>query len=273
MSQSLTKQIADCEHYELAPLFLDLFREHQPVLEAGCGSGRWCAWLQRHGIRSDGVDWSEELCARATREISGSRFVACDMTHTPFADGSYGGILALGSIEHSVPGPEPALKEFFRLLKENGVAIITVPYGGFLRRLLRDLKRPAQLLKSVTFLRRLMGKRVGGVTLFEAHAGTTREWYPRFAFGDQGWYFLEYEFNKKQMRTFLQHAGFEIVSEWVGFHNEGILHYFGRLFGVWNQERSDVDFTLAGKILRKICPVSLCGHMLCYVVRKASRTQ
>ena len=34
LSQSLAKQIASCDKYELAPLFLRLFREKQPVLEA-----------------------------------------------------------------------------------------------------------------------------------------------------------------------------------------------------------------------------------------------
>jgi len=77
LAQSLAKQIADCDRYELAFLFLKLFRDQQPVLEAGCGSGRWCGWFHKNGICSDGVDWSQELCDRAAQELAGSRFVAC----------------------------------------------------------------------------------------------------------------------------------------------------------------------------------------------------
>src|SRR5690349_17095998 len=89
LTQSLAKQIAACDAYELAPLFLEVLHDHQPVLEAGCGSGRWCGWLSNHGIRIDGLDWSSELCHRASIEIPHCRFIACDIRHTPFPDCSY----------------------------------------------------------------------------------------------------------------------------------------------------------------------------------------
>src|SRR5438105_94536 len=89
LSESLSKQISDCDGYELAQTFLDLFGNSQPVLEAGCGSGRWCAWFNKRGIQSDGIDWSTGLCHRAQIEIPKSRFIACDMKHTPFESNVY----------------------------------------------------------------------------------------------------------------------------------------------------------------------------------------
>ncbi len=94
LSAPLSKQIQDCDSYELAPLFLDLFSKSQPVLEAGCGSGRWCGWLQSHGIAADGVDWSQALCDRAAAAMPACRFYARDMSDTGLPANSYGGLMA-----------------------------------------------------------------------------------------------------------------------------------------------------------------------------------
>ena len=40
MSRDLNQQIEQCDHYELADHFKRWLPEHQPILEAGCGSGR-----------------------------------------------------------------------------------------------------------------------------------------------------------------------------------------------------------------------------------------
>lgn len=268
LSQSLARQIADCDRYELTPLFLKLFRDHQPVLEAGCGSGRWCGWFQKNGIRSDGVDWSQELCDRAAQELAGSRFVACDMQNTPFEAGAYGGLIALGSIEHSAQGPLRTLQEFHRLLRPDGVAVITVPYGGRLRLGMLAMQKPLVALKACGFVRRLFGKSSQGQSLKQARGEATAAWHPQFSFGATGWSFYEYIFTRRQMRQFLAEAKFAVVEEFAAFGDEGILHNFGRLAGKWNESRCDVDLTLLGKLLRKTIPVSMMGHMLCYVVKK-----
>lgn len=273
MSVSLAKQISDCETYELAPLFLELFQKSQPVLEAGCGSGRWCGWFAKHGIRSDGIDWSKELCERASRDIPFSRFVACDMTCTPLADNSYGGLIALGSVEHASAGPQAALKEFLRVMRSGGVAVITVPYGGPLRRFLRKLAWPMALLKASIVVRRMAGMPYSGRSLKAARINTTKAWYPRFAYGEHGWSFYEYEFNKEQMRQFLDSAGFEVVSESVRFGDEGIFHNFGRLTGRWDNAKSCIVFSPLGRVLRRLLPVEHMGHMLCYIARKPDGTK
>jgi SAM-dependent methyltransferase len=268
LSQALATQVDSCDRYELVPLFLELFKSHQPVLEAGCGSGRWNGWLSRHKIQSDGVDWSEELCDRARKEIPDCRFFACDMRSIPVPDKAYGGLMALGSVEHMLEGPVTALREFNRILRDDGVAIISVPYGGRLRRIMRSLQAPITVLKATKLIRHLFGKPTYGKSLKEAAQETNHWWYPRFSFGAQGWFFYEYEFNEFQMRAFLRDAGFSIQEEFVAFGNEGILHNFGRIAGRWNPDRADADFNLIGRIFRKLLPVSFMGHMLCYMATK-----
>lgn len=271
LAHSLGHQVEQCERYELAPLFLRLFsdQDHQPVLEAGCGSGRWCAWLHQHGIRSDGVDWSQELCERAAQSMPHSRFFACDMAAMPFADGSYGGLIALGSIEHSIQGPQAILREFHRLLAPGGIALITVPFGGGTRALFRHFKDPWLSFKASPWLRRLLGKAVPGATLAEARKTAHTPWNPRFSHGAEGWFFFEYQFTKAHMRRFLQEARFGVLDEFVAFGAEGVLHNFGPLAAKWNPARGEAELGPLGRLLLRTLPVGSMGHMLCYVLRKA----
>ncbi len=73
------------------------------------------------------------------------------------------------------------------------------------------------------------------------------------------------------MQTFLHNTDLEIIEEFVDFGNEGILHNFGRLSGVYDYDKASISYTLIGKVLRSVLPVNLMGHMLCYLVRRNSR--
>lgn len=268
LSEALVQQIDACDRNELVPLLLRVFAESQPVLEAGCGSGRWCGWFLRRGIACDGVDWSQELCDRAAREFPQARFFACDMASVPVPDGSYGGIIAFGSIEHTQDGPQAILREFRRLLWPGGRALITVPFGSPLRRLASPFANLSLTVKAIPQLRRLFGKRVGPTRLANARKGPRHDWLPFVSNDEQGWFFYEYRFTRSQMRSFLAEAGLAVREEFVGFHDEGILHHFGRLAGRFDRQRGAVDFTPVGRLLRAVLPVGIAGHMLCYLVER-----
>lgn len=259
----LETQIGNCDSFEILPTFLEFLPHKLPILDAGCGSGRWVAWFARKGYEAAGLDWSEELCAAARASFPGRRFEAGDIRAMPFGDGEFGSIIAHGSVEHTPDGPVAALSEFRRVLRPGGIAIITVPYGGLLRRLLFSAKR----VKAFFDIRGR--KRDGdGTTLKEARKPTVRKWCPSFGHGNGGWYFYQYHFSKSQMRVFLKRAGFSITSEWVAFHDSGIVTHFGGRAGRFNARREMAFLTPLGKLLKAILPVSLVGHMLCYVVRK-----
>jgi SAM-dependent methyltransferase len=271
LSAPLSKQIQDCDSYELAPLFLDLFSQSQPVLEAGCGSGRWCGWLHAHGIAADGVDWSRALCDRANAEMPACRFYARDMADTGLPANSYGGLMALGSIEHAAAGPQKALAEFYRLLRPKGVAVITVPYGGQIRIAAQALIKPLQAARSAPILRRLAGKaplEPSACSLAQARRETVAAWHPQFALNPNGWSFYEYQFNHHQLDPFITAAGFTILRRFTEFPDQGILHTFGRLAATWDHEQSRVNLNPLGRLLMKLLPHRQIGHMLCYVVEK-----
>jgi SAM-dependent methyltransferase len=267
---SLERQIAKCNRYELVPLFRRYLPNNQPILEAGCGCGRWVGWFLNHGWQTAGLDWSETLCARARAGIPGARFEAGDMRAMPFADGEFGSIVALGSVEHVPEGSELVLKEFHRVLKPGGIAIITVPFNGPAQKILRPIKAPMRWLKASKLLRRLLNKPGwAGKRLRDVKKEIVRSWASDYLCDYNGWNFYQYLFTKTQFRPPLKDNGFEVMEEFVGFGDEGILHNFGRMAGKFDYDNGIVLFTPLGKLLRMLIPVNLMGNMLCYVVRKA----
>ena len=271
MSHSLEKQVAHCDHYELANYFKKWLPLHQPILEAGCGSGRWVAWFVRNGWISTGLDWSEACCERARQVIPEAKFVAGDMRNMPFDNEVFGAIVSLGAIEHSPEGPASSLKEYYRVLQQGGIGIITVPYLSPIRKIHRLLTSPLKALSRNSFLRQILGKRVGsgeGKTIDEVRSESLSGFAADYILSINGWEFYQYHLSKPQMQIFLMEAGFEIIEEFIDFGDEGILHNFGRVVGKYDYDNGKVSFSVIGKMLRKILPVYLMGHMLCYLVRK-----
>lgn len=264
----LDSLIAQCDDdNELTTLFREYLPGHQPILEAGCGSGRWVGWFVRNGWQAAGLDWSEHLCSRAQAAVPTARFMPGDMRNMPFQDGEFGAVVALGAVEHAPEGPLPALREFARVLRDDGIAIVTVPYGGPLRRTLDFLTGWLRL--------RIKARRTGaqnGRSLSEVAEGTVRSWYPVFGHGPEGYFFFEYHFSDKDMQQFFQQAGFTIIKKIIQCKDLGILYGFGPLAGRFNPDRGRVDFTLFGSFLRRVLPLGVAGHMLAYVVRPVRRS-
>src|ERR1051325_1504632 len=84
LERSLDLQISHCDHFDLLPWFRRWLPSNQPILEAGCGSGRWVIWFSKQGWKAVGLDWSEELIARARSYSPTVRFEVADMRNMPF---------------------------------------------------------------------------------------------------------------------------------------------------------------------------------------------
>lgn len=269
----LDRQVEQCGEHELAPLFEELFPTHQPILEAGAGSGRWVVWFSQHGWAATGLDWSVSLVENARAHAPSARFEVGDMRAMPFHDGEFGAVVALGSIEHDPAGPTPVLQEFHRVLRPDGIAIITVPWGGPLAKLSKRLRRPFQRIKELPSVRRLFGKQPRGKrTLAEAKKETRRGWFPAFNNGQEGWFFYQYWFSRRQARRFLLDTGFSVVREYRAGADEGVLHNFGHLAATFDYANGRVVFTPLGRFLRKVLPIELVGFHLVYVVRRLAPT-
>jgi SAM-dependent methyltransferase len=109
---------------------LKLLRRYVPggrILDAGCGFGEWVAYLNRIGYDAEGLDYSEELVGRLRNTYPRLRWTRGTTQAMPYPDGSFDGIISWGVIEHDPKGPEAQLREFARVLKDGGAAVITVP--------------------------------------------------------------------------------------------------------------------------------------------------
>jgi len=112
----------------ILPVALRAFPRGSTLLEAGCGTGRYCWALRKHGYRIVGFDfaWSglralqelEPRCASARASILAM----------PAPDATFDGALSLGVVEHFEEGPDAALAELARVVRPGGTLLLTVPY-------------------------------------------------------------------------------------------------------------------------------------------------
>jgi len=111
----------------------DCFKTRQLVLEAGCGTGIFCFWLQKKGINTLGIDFIPQAITGAAGygKAVGSEamFVIGDVSKLPLRGDSLDGYVSLGVIEHfrSIADLSQSLRECRRVLKSGGRAIILIP--------------------------------------------------------------------------------------------------------------------------------------------------
>jgi SAM-dependent methyltransferase len=98
------------------------------VLDAGCGVGYGTAYLGEVARRVVGVDIDAEAIsyARARYGAPNVEFVEADVTALPFGDASVDVACAFEAIEH-VPDPERLVAELRRVVRTDGVCVISTP--------------------------------------------------------------------------------------------------------------------------------------------------
>jgi ubiquinone/menaquinone biosynthesis C-methylase UbiE len=97
------------------------------VLDAGCGSGYYSAWLAERGAEVVGVDASEEMIAEATdRHGDAATFRVADLREPldAFEDGSFDLVVSQLALEH-VEDWETPMAEFARLLAPGGRLVVS----------------------------------------------------------------------------------------------------------------------------------------------------
>jgi len=100
-----------------------------PVLDAGCGPGRDCAYLAELGFRPVALDLSHGMLAEGRRRGLTAPATQADLRRLPFVDGSFSGVWASASLLH-LPQPDlvPALRELRRIIGR-GCLYLTLKEG------------------------------------------------------------------------------------------------------------------------------------------------
>ncbi len=110
-------------------------------LEAGCGAGYWVAALRAAGYDVEGIEYSRELVDLVNGVEPGLPVIYGDALAIDRPDNTYASYLSFGVVEHRPEGPEPFLREAFRVLRPGGALVITIPHFGPVRRLKARLGR------------------------------------------------------------------------------------------------------------------------------------
>jgi SAM-dependent methyltransferase len=123
----------EAHRYALEPHIPELARfdswAEKDVLEAGCGIATDGIRFARSGARYTGLDFSPTALELAGRRFGaegrGGRFVQGSVTELPFEDDSFDLVYSNGVIHH-VPETDRAVREFHRVLRPGGTAIVMV---------------------------------------------------------------------------------------------------------------------------------------------------
>lgn len=92
------------------------FRAGQRLLELGCGTGNFTAWVAAaSGARVLGVEVSPELVAEARRRSPGLEFEVADAHALPYPAASFDGAFGSSVLHHLEL--DPALAELWRVIK------------------------------------------------------------------------------------------------------------------------------------------------------------
>ena len=108
-----------------------------------------------------------------------------DVRQLPFADATFDTVVSFGAIEHDIGGPDPSLREFFRVLRPSGRLLCSVPCLNAERLATLPWLALRDWLKCRPTLRRLAGK-------------------------EEPFEFYEYYFTPPTYRAILERAGFVV---------------------------------------------------------------
>lgn len=170
--------------------FLQYLPKKGKILEGGCGLGQWAIYLRRKGYDIVGVDYAAKTVRLIKAYNNNIPVEIGDITKTRFNDGYFDAYISLGVVEHFLDGPFMALEEARRILKKEGLLLISVPVLNLARLFISPLDKIFCLLRENIYVRKLLGK--------------TK--YPQK-------FFIEYRYTIKEFEAILREEGYGIIKK------------------------------------------------------------
>lgn len=109
--------------------------KHDLILEAGSGLSSVLIPMREEGYRVIGLDYAINALLTSRDHTPDLTLTGGDVHALPFPDQSLGAYLSFGVLEHFESGMGVPLQEAFRVLKQGGIAVITIPYPNVVWRL------------------------------------------------------------------------------------------------------------------------------------------
>lgn len=108
------------------------FHKEVKILDIGCGAGRVSIGLYNLGYKNIfGIDISSNIINEAKKNNNYINFDVADVTHLPFNDYQFdGAIFSFNGIclIEGIKSRQQAMSEIYRVLKSEGIAILTTPF-------------------------------------------------------------------------------------------------------------------------------------------------
>jgi ubiquinone/menaquinone biosynthesis C-methylase UbiE len=140
-ASEFNRSLEFCTVDPLRPLFEKYAKKGAMMLEGGCGMGQFVTFYTLKNVTVVGLDFAQRALNRLNNQVPNLPLCAGDVSNLPFVDKSFDLYYSGGVVEHFEDGAEESLKEACRVLKDDGVLMLSVPYFSPLRRLLMPLKK------------------------------------------------------------------------------------------------------------------------------------
>lgn len=99
--------------------------QHKELLDAGCGTGWFSKAACERGAKVTSIDLGKNLLNEVAKKCDSKR-VEGSILELPFKNDFFDVIVCSEVIEH-VPNPKKAIQELQRVLKPNGILVLTTP--------------------------------------------------------------------------------------------------------------------------------------------------
>ncbi|UCG57071.1 MAG: class I SAM-dependent methyltransferase [Phycisphaerales bacterium] len=216
--------LESCDQDPVTPYVFKYLPKHGPILEAGCGSGRFVKYLHDRGYDCRGIENCKSTVENVRKKWPELDILEGDVEQMPYPDNMFEGIISIGVIEHFKEGPARVLGEMRRVLAPGGVALVTVPSLNWLRRLKGPFCGMSHMVRANTYIRNIFGKKP------HEHPGwNLRNPCYKYHVWPEWGDFFEYRFTPSQFKEILRVARYQVIESVPIHHIGGLYHEFGRL--------------------------------------------
>jgi len=174
---------------ETKPLF-DLIEKGDKVLDLGCGNGRYFKVIKEKGALYFGTDISEKLLEIARNRYPEADFQKIDGLSLPYPDGFFDKVYAIAVLHH-IPSfllRLKFLKEVKRVIKDNGVLVLTI---------WRPRKRELCLILKYTILKIIGKSKLDFKDAFVPWKNKIKRYY--------------HFFSERELKNLIEKSGFKVL--------------------------------------------------------------
>jgi len=202
---------------------IEIFKQYLPknglILEGGAGLGQWVIYLSNIGYKIVGIEIVPECVQRFKKKYPELKMYVGNVLELNYPDNTFDGYLSLGVIEHFIEGPDRVLKEAYRVLKPDGVFIVSVPAYNLARKIIYPLINFINPLKENEILRKIFNRKklnynseIKKLSKKYLDENINKNYYPMIGIHPEyGLIFTEYRYKKGQLEEVLSRNKFKVI--------------------------------------------------------------